>query len=111
MLIKWWSGVIEPCGKSGSGGNRALVPLDGRQLAHGGFRCGKAGDLFVYAATNACHWEGLEYARACWHQMLAEDVFEDFIGVDVSCKRKEYLSSIMHPTNKNRTTFPFRTNC
>jgi hypothetical protein len=88
-------------------GKRALVPLDGRPLAHGGFECGEAGDLFVYAATNACHWEGLEYARACWHQMLAEDVFEEFIGVHVSCKRKEYIYSIMHPTNKNRTTFPF----
>jgi hypothetical protein len=62
-----------------------------------------AGKLAI-CSLNACHWEGLEYARACWHQMLAENVFEELIGVDVFCKRKEYIRSIMHPTN---TTFPF----
>jgi hypothetical protein len=43
-----------------------------------------AGDLFNYAAANACHWEGFEYARTCYQQMLAEDVSEKPIGVDVS---------------------------
>jgi hypothetical protein len=65
-----------------------LVPLDGRQLAQGGFGCGEAGDLFVYAATNACHWEVLEYARACCQQMLEENVFGKFIGANVFLQTK-----------------------
>jgi hypothetical protein len=42
-----------------------------------------AGDLFIYAAANACHWEGFEHACASRQQMLNENIFEKYIGIDV----------------------------
>jgi hypothetical protein len=76
--------VRDPCAKAvsacsdpinsmrlGEGGRRALALLGGRQLAHIGFECRGAGDLFIYAAANAClacRWEGFEHARACCHK-------------------------------------------
>jgi hypothetical protein len=64
-----------------------------------------AGDLFVYAATKACHWEGFEHASASCQQMLNENIFEESIGMDIfCCTMSEGIYSTMHAAYKNRTT-------
>jgi hypothetical protein len=66
-----------------------------------------AGDLFVYAATHACHWEEFEHAWASCQQVPNENVFEESTGMDLfflDCETSEDICSTIYAAYKSRTT-------